>query len=75
MNVLSPKWDTKHGITQYFLFTVDMVFVLDFFISLMCVWLEKNYCIVYLYTQMSQIDYFHCVNKILWWIGSSNFIF
>ena len=42
MNVLSPKWDTKHGITQYFLFTVDMVFVLDFFISLMRVWLEKT---------------------------------
>ena len=30
---------------------------LDFLISSMCVWL-KNYCIVYLYTQTSQIDCF-----------------
>ena len=33
----------------------------------------KNYCIVYLYTQTSQIDCFRHVNKILRWIGSSNF--
>ena len=43
MIVRSPKpWDTKHGVTQYFRFTVDMFFVLDFFISLMCVLLEKT---------------------------------
>ena len=37
MNIRSPKpWDTKHGVTQYYRFTVDMFFVLDFFISLMC---------------------------------------
>ena len=42
MNVRSPKpLDTKHGVTRYFRFTVSMFFVLDFFISLMCVWLEK----------------------------------
>ena len=43
MNVCSPKqWDTKHGVTQYFWFTVDMFFVLEFFTSLICVWLEKT---------------------------------
>ena len=35
--------------------------------------IEKNYCIVYLYKQTSQIDYFHRVHKILRWIGSSDF--
>ena len=39
----SPKpWDTKHGVTQYFRFTVDMFFLLEFFISSMSVWLEKT---------------------------------
>ena len=39
MNVRSPKpWDTKHGVTLYFRFTV----VLEFFISVVCVWLEKT---------------------------------
>ena len=33
----------------------------------------KNYCIVYLYTQTSQIDCFRHVHKILLWIGSSDF--
>ena len=43
MNVRSPKpWDTKHGVTLYFRFTVDIFLVLDFFISLMRVWLKKN---------------------------------
>ena len=68
MNVRSPKpWDTRHGFTRCW-----HVFVFGFlnFISLMCVWLEKHYCIVYLYTQTSQIDYFHHVHNILRWIGS-----
>ena len=49
MNVRSPKpWDTKHGITQYFRFTVDMFFVFDFFISdwkkhtLFIIWMLKR---------------------------------
>ena len=55
LNAHIPKpRDTKHDLTQYFRFTVDMLFVLDF----LCVWLEKNYCIGYLYTQTSQIDCF-----------------
>ena len=77
MNVRSQKpWNTKHGVTQYFRFTVDMFFVWEFFISLVYVWLEKNYCIVYLYTyhtQTSQIDCFCSVYKILQWIRSSDF--
>ena len=61
MNVCSPKpWDRKHGVTSYFRFTVDKIFILDFFISLMCVWLEKNYCIVNVYTQRNQI---HCFRR------------
>ena len=47
-------------------------FVLDVFISLKCVWLEKNYCIVYLYTHKSQIDSF-LRQKILRLIRSSDF--
>ena len=43
MNLRSPKpWDMKHGVTQYFRFTVDLFFVFYFFLSLMCVWLEKT---------------------------------
>ena len=54
MSVHSPKpWDTKHGLL-YFRFTVDRVSALIFFISLMCVWLKINYCIVYLYTRGDQ---------------------
>ena len=60
----------KHGVTQYFRFTVDMFFVLDFFI---CTYDWKNYCIGYLYTQTSQIYCFCRVHKILQWIGSSDF--
>ena len=42
MNVHSLKpWYMKYIVTQNFRFTVDMVFVLNFFISLMRVWLEK----------------------------------
>ena len=33
----------------------------------------KNYCIIYLYAQTSQIDCFRSVHKILRWIGSTNF--
>ena len=74
MNVRSPiPWDTKHGDTQYFQFTVDMCFVLDFFISFM--YDLKNYCIVYLYTQTSQIVCFCCDRKILWGIRSGDFKF
>ena len=43
MNFRSPKsWDTKHSVTQYFPLTVDMLFVSDFFLSFICVWLEKT---------------------------------
>ena len=47
-----------------------------FWISLYvwCVYDWKNYCMCYLYTQMSQIDCFRRVHKILRWIGSSDFI-
>ena len=49
MNVRSPKlWDTKHGITQYFRFTVDM-----FFICSMCVCLEKLLYWLFVYTNES----------------------
>ena len=68
MNVRNPKpWDTKHGVTLYFRF-----YVLEFFMSLMCVWLEK---LLYwlLYTQTNQLDYFRRFHKILRWIGSSDF--
>ena len=74
MNVRSPKqWDTKHGVTRYFRFTVDMFFVLNFFISLMSVWLEKTTVLFNLYTQTSQIYCFRRVHKILRWIGSGDF--
>ena len=56
---------------QYF--RLSCFLFLNFFISLMCVWLQKNYCIVYLYAQTSQIDCFRSVHKILRWIGSSDF--
>ena len=34
--------EIQNGVTQYFQLTVYMFFVLDFFISFMCVWLEKT---------------------------------
>ena len=37
----------------------------DFFISFFVRMIRKNYCIVYLYTQTSQIDCFRRVHKIL----------
>ena len=50
MNVCSlERWHTKHGVTQYFWFTVEMFFVLDFFMFDECM-IGNNYCIVYLYT-------------------------
>ena len=69
MNVRSRKpWNTKNGVTQYFRFTVDTFFVLDFFISLMCtVYDWENYCFGYLYTQTSQIDCFRHVHNF--WIN------
>ena len=48
---------------QYFQFSVSLMYNL------------KNYCIVYLYTQTSQIVCFCCDRKILWWIGSGDFKF
>ena len=62
---------SKHGVTQYFRFTVDMYFVLDFFI-VWCLCDGKKNGIIYLTAQTSQIDYFHHVHKILRWIGSSD---
>ena len=42
----SPKpWDMKHGVTHYFRFTVDMLFVLDFLTRLVRIWLKKFICI------------------------------
>ena len=47
MNVRSLNlWDTKYGVTQYFRFTIDKFFVLDFFIKFWCVYDWKNYCTV-----------------------------
>ena len=60
MDVRSPKpSDTKHGVTQYFRFIVDM------FLKFGVCMIGKNYCIVYLYVQTSQIDCFRRVHKIL----------
>ena len=71
MNVRSPKPRECRNMV-YFRFTVDMYIVLDFFIVwCVCDWKKK--CIVYLYAQTSQIDYFHHVHKILQRIGSSDF--
>ena len=70
MNVRSPKpWNSKHGVTQYFRFTIDMFFVFKFCMFDVCM-IGKNYCIVYLY---AQINNFRSVHKILIWIGSSDF--
>ena len=38
-----------------------------------CVWFEKNYCIVNLYTKTSQIHCFRRVHRILRWVGSTDF--
>ena len=46
----------------YFLFTVDMLNSLIFFLlTFVCVCICKNYCIVKLYTRTRQIHGFHCV--------------
>ena len=61
-------------------FTVDMFFVLDFSISLMCVWLGKNYCIVYLYSkQVKSIVFAVSINTLFYmdfttWHSSYNAI-
>ena len=47
MNVRSPNpWDTQYGVTQYFQFTIDMFFVLDFFISFDVCMIEKTTVLV-----------------------------
>ena len=64
MNVRSPKpRDTNwcYSVRFGFLYKFDVCMI------------GKNYCIVYLYTQTSQIDYFQRVHKILRWIGCSDF--
>ena len=64
---------TKHGVTQYFRFIVDMFFVLDFFISLMCVWLGKTTVLVICVHKQVKSIVFRRVHKILRWMGSSHF--
>ena len=62
--------------TRYFRFTVDVFFVLDFFISLMCLWLEKNgvlFICIHKWVKSSHIDCFRLVHKDLRWIESNNF--
>ena len=76
-NVRSPKpWNTKHGITQYFRFTVDMFFVLNFFNSLMCVWLKKT-TVLFICNCTNESNWLFSpsapVHKILQWIESSDF--
>ena len=68
MNVRSLKsWDMKHGVTQYFRFTVDMFIVLDFFISLMCVWLEKiTVLLICIHKRVKSIVFNVSINSVKW---------
>ena len=54
--------------------TVDMFFVLDFFISLMCVWLEKTTLLfIYIHKRVKSIVFAVAINSAMNARGSSDF--
>ena len=52
----------KHGVTQYFRFTVDLFFVLGILISLICVWMKKtNVLFIYIHKRVKSFVFAVCI--------------